>query len=170
MWKDLRTLILSEILPISDKAAITAPEATRVLAEAIPAELSRRDIEKFSDFLATLPQYSGETFHHFGDKVYVREYRMKADTVVIGKIHARDHVFVVVAGDVTATIDSGAMQRVQAPYTVTAPAGIKRMVIAHTDAVILNVHGNEDNTRDLAVLEKRLTVPEDGSVIDLTLD
>lgn len=147
-WKAIA--LYTEHLPV-------APErAAEIAAASIPANPTPEEVEKFAGMLAKLPQVQGETTHHFSDSTYTRAYHMPAHTVLVGRRHTTDHLLVILMGDVSITTNAG-FQRLRAPYIEEAIAGVKRIAVAHADSIVLNVHKNPSNTRDLAQLRAELT-------------
>jgi hypothetical protein len=159
MWKDL-TVILE-----SPNQIIEARKATEWMAASISENPSVTQIRALEARLKQFPQIPGvdKATHYFGLDTYVREYRQPAYTIVIGKMHSKDHVFAIIAGEVTVISPEGT-QRIRAPYVTESRAGIKRIVIAHSDVIFLTVHPNPTNTRDLAQLERELILDPDNII------
>lgn len=99
------------------------------------------------------------TSHHFLDGLYIRRLDLPAGTVAVGKTHAQENLFVLLSGTMT-VISMAGVSTVQGPFVVSTTPGEKRAVYAHTDAVMMNVHPNADNERDLDALESRYIIPE----------
>ena len=98
------------------------------------------------------------TSHYFAEGVYVREMRIPAGSVVVGKSHRYDEVCILMHGLLMLGID-GDSKIVQAPYTFTASPG-KKAVYVLEDVIIANIHPNPSNTRDLAQIEAEVMMPE----------
>ncbi len=161
-WKDLQ----ETIKPTFD--LVLSPEkAAEIVAENIPVQPSKEQIAKFEAHLAKLPQVPLQAEHYFAEGVVVRKLFRPAGTVIVGKLHRKSHVFVVHVGEVTALMDNG-MQRLKAPYVETTQAGINRIVIAHTDAVLMTVHPNPNGwgPNDLDRLEAELVIAPDSVVAE----
>lgn len=97
------------------------------------------------------------TFHHFADGVYCRELRIPAGTAVIGKMHRHSTLNVLAAGELAVTTPAGP-QLLRAPAIFVSPAGAKKLGVAITDCVFLNVHASHET--DLEKLEAELIDPE----------
>lgn len=97
------------------------------------------------------------TFHHFADGVYCRELRIPAGVAVIGKMHRYSTLNVLAAGELAVTTPDGP-QVLKAPAIFVSPAGAKKLGVAITDCVFLNVHASHET--DLDALETELIVPE----------
>jgi hypothetical protein len=89
--------------------------------------------------------------HLFASGVYVREAFLPAGTLAIGKLHKAPHITVLLQGRVTITTEEGS-ETYEAPLTLVAPAGIKRVAYAHTDVIWQSIH-NVGEERDLEVIE-----------------
>jgi hypothetical protein len=160
-WKDLQ----ETVKPTFD-LVLTPEKAAEIVAENLPTEISAEQVEKFEKHLATLPQVPLQAEHYFAEGLVVRKLFRPAGTVIVGKLHRKSHVFVVHAGEVTALMGGNVMKRIKGPYVEEAPAGLKRIVIAHTDAILMTVHPNPNGwgPNDLDKLEAELVIAP-GSVI-----
>lgn len=91
--------------------------------------------------------------HTFTKGVYARTLRIKANTVIVGKIHRHEHFNFLQSGTVT-VFSSDGRETLTGPKTMVSSAGVKRAVYAHTDAVWTTIHDNPLELRDLAEIEK----------------
>lgn len=115
----------------------------------------RERVVALEEAMKALPaehQVEPEIRHHFaggprGHGVYAREMRVKAGTLLTGKIHKHPQLNILSAGRVAVLVD-GRMQRLEAGAHVVAPAGAKRIIYAFTDAVWTVVHGTNDSDLD----------------------
>ena len=122
--------------------------AIRQLEAAIPEVLEQQlDIDKV-------------TKHDFCDGVYRREFFLPAGAVVVSKIHKKENWFMLWQGDVSIASADGTVKRVRAPYMSKTPINTKRVVYAHTDAIMYTFHGNPDNETDVKKLEEQYILPE----------
>ena len=109
--------------------------------------------------MAEMPQAEVETDHYFADGMYCRVVTRKADTLIVGKTHKREHFYMVVSGAV-AVIQDGAERKVyRAPSILVSQPGTKRAVYALEDSVCLTVH-RTDKT-DLDEIEAELIEPDE---------
>jgi len=127
-------------------------------------EPTREKMEVLQSAMAEFPQVDIPTFHHFSDGVYVREMHCVAGTLIVGKVHKREHLFILTAGEMTLTGDGHAPRLVKAPFTVVSAPGIKRAGYAHTDCIVLNVHRTD--SRDLDEIEAELVEPDGLALFD----
>ena len=77
--------------------------------------------------------------HRFSPGVYVREFRMTKDSIVISKRHAREHIVMVLSGTASVTTEYGT-ELISAPTIFISHAGAKRVLVNHTDTVWATVH------------------------------
>ena len=130
---------------------------------ALPARLlpnpSREAIQAFQREIAKYAEEMEEPGHFFADKQYGREFRVKANKFVTGKIHLHEHLVMLASGEVTINTDKG-MERIKGPKMWVSPAGAKRVLMTHTDCVFWTSHLNPTNTQDLAELEAAIIEPE----------
>jgi precorrin-6B methylase 1 len=126
--------------------------AIRRLEAAIPLVMPTLDLDKI-------------TFHHHCNGVYIRQMTVPQGTVLVGKVHKEENFFMLVAGDMTVMGDDGRIIRVQAPFMIVTKPGTKRVGFAHTQCIVLNIHGNPDNETDQEVLEERFIIPEEAPTL-----
>jgi hypothetical protein len=114
----------------------------------------RATVEDLQRAMAAMPQYVPDTEHFFADGMYCRLVRRAKDVVIVGKVHKKEHFYMVVHGAV-AVIQDGAEKRIyRAPSVIVSKPGTKRAVVALEDSVCLTVH-RTDNT-DLDEIESEL--------------
>lgn len=107
--------------------------------------------------LLKLPQIEPDTQHYFADGMYAREVFRKAGTLIVGKVHKKEHFFVLIAGELSVWTERG-HQRAKAPMIWISPIGTKRVTYAHEDSTAMTVH--QVSSRDIEALEREL-VEED---------
>lgn len=112
--------------------------------------------------MSKMEQYVPETEHYFADGMYCRVVKRAAGVVIVGKVHKREHFYMVVQGSV-AVIQDGAERKVyHAPSIIVSRPGTKRAVVALEDSVCLTVH-RTDKT-DLGEIEAELIEPDDTAL------
>lgn len=97
------------------------------------------DIDRLEKIMATMPKLEFDTRHYFADGMYLRELPRKAGTVIVGKVHKKEHFYVVLEGEVTIA-GNGKQERVKAPKIFVCQPGTKRAVYAHMDSICMTVH------------------------------
>lgn len=119
------------------QAALTHGIASGAIAEAAPESMA--------------------VAHHFVPGLYARELFLAAGVVIVGKLHRTRHLFVLTHG--TIRIDDGTgLQELTAPAVCETVPGIKRAILALTDAVMMTFHVTEET--DLTKIEAAVIVPE----------
>ena len=115
--------------------------------------VQRSKIRALQDSMRDLPQLKEELFHHFCHGVYARQMNIPAGTVLVGKMHKRDCINFIMAGEVEVVSPEG-KTRIKAPEIFVSPAGTKRAMVAITDLSWVTVHASEET--DLDKLEAEL--------------
>lgn len=110
-------------------------------------------IQKLQEVLLQFPQADFETRHYFAGGIYLRELPRPKGAVIVGKVHKREHFYLVLSGDVTVSID-GHQERIKAPAIRIYPAGTKRAVYANEDSICATVHATDET--DIATAEDAL--------------
>lgn len=92
--------------------------------------------------LEAFPLVSTPTNHRVWGGLYAREIFIAAGTIWIGRVHRKDHFFVVLEGSSTMTTDEGP-RRLEGPEVLMVKAGSKRAGICHTDCRFITFHRTE---------------------------
>lgn len=104
--------------------------------------------------MTDMEQLEIKVWHHFiGDHIYVREMFMPAGSVIVGKIHKKQHLLQVQIGSVKVTSKeySGILR---GPIAYNSGPGAKRALLALSDCFISTVH--EVSSTDLDKIEAEL--------------
>lgn len=125
------------------------------------AVVAREKIDRLEAELRAMPQAEVPTEHTFGPGFYARTITLQPDTVLTGRVHTTEHIFIVSKGDLTVVTEEG-RKRVQAPYQAICRAGLKRAGYAHTEVVCTNIHITEET--DLLRLEAALVEPDHAAL------
>ena len=102
--------------------------------------------------LSKLPQYEPATENHFHGGMYCREVFRHAGVLVLGKVHKKEHFYMIAQGTVLITTDDGA-KRVTGPALLLSMPGTKRAVYAETDALCFTFHRTDATTVDAAEVD-----------------
>lgn len=86
-----------------------------------------------------------DTKHRFHGGMYLREVFRPADFLIVGKVHKKEHFYIVLSGTVVITTDNGVTE-VTGPYIFDSKPGTKRAVYAKTDATCITIHRVESET------------------------
>lgn len=100
--------------------------------------------------VSKLPQYEPETKHYFHGGMYCREVFRHAGVLVVGAIHKKEHLYLIVSGTVAITDGEGNVQEVTGPHLFQSKPGTKRAVYAVTDALCMTFHAIEATTVEKA--------------------
>jgi hypothetical protein len=117
-----------------------------------PAPSMRDRVSRLQVELSKLPQYEPETKHYFHGGMYCREVWRKKDVLVVGKVHKKEHFYLIVSGTVAITTDGGT-ELITGPKLIKSSVGTKRAVHAVTDALCMTFHVVDAQTIDEAELE-----------------
>jgi hypothetical protein len=120
--------------------ALTTPDDMRQRVQALQMAISE------------LPQYEPETKHLFHGGMYCRQVWRPAGVLVVGKVHRKEHFYMIVSGTVAITTDDG-VQSITGPYLLCSKPGTKRAVYAETDAMCMTFHRTDAATVDAAEAE-----------------
>jgi hypothetical protein len=91
--------------------------------------------------------------HTLIDGMYTRKLFIPKDSFIVGKIHLKPCINVVVKGDISIVTETG-KGRLQAGEVLASPAGLQKLGFAHEDTVFVNVF-RTDKT-DIAEIEAEI--------------
>jgi hypothetical protein len=123
----------------------------------------RRAVKRLQTEIAKFPQAVLDTEHFFADGMYCRVLPRPAGTLIVGKVHRKEHFYVVCSGTVRVTTDEG-VKDVTGPQVIVSRPGAKRAVLALTDATCLTVHRTQ--SMDLDEIESELIEPDATALFD----
>ena len=89
--------------------------------------------------LAHIEPIELDTKHRFHGGMYLREVFRPADCLIVGKVHKKEHFYIVLSGTVVITTDDGVVE-VTGPHIFESKPGTKRAVYAKTDAICITIH------------------------------
>jgi hypothetical protein len=121
-------------------------------------------VQALQDVISQMPQYEPETKHTFHAGMYCREVWRPAGVIVVGKIHKKEHFYLIVSGTVAITTDEG-VKSVTGPHLLCSKPGTKRAVYAETDALCMTFHVVDAKTIEDA--EHELVEEDDSSMFTL---
>jgi len=128
----------------------------------LPSMVSK--VQALQDVISKMPQYEPETKHTFHAGMYCREVWRPAGVIVVGKIHKKEHFYLIVSGTVAITTDEG-VKSVTGPHLLCSKPGTKRAVYAETDALCMTFHVVDAKTIEDA--EQELVEEDDSSMFAL---
>lgn len=112
--------------------------------EVAPQPLKER-VEALQSEISKYPQYEPPTEHIFHGGMYCRQVWRPAGCLIVGKVHKKEHFYMIVSGTVKITTDDG-VQTITGPFLLCSKPGTKRAVFAETDALCMTIHRVESNT------------------------
>ena len=118
---------------------------------------SRNKVETLQAAMMEMPQVELPTFHFFADGMYARVVKRPAGTLIVGKIHKKEHFYIVTKGKVRVANEQGSIIYESGDVIVSKP-GTKRAVLALEDSICMTVH--RCNEMELDRIEEEL-VEED---------
>jgi quercetin dioxygenase-like cupin family protein len=111
----------------------------------LPQEPLLSRVEALQAEISKHPQYEAPTDHIFHGGMYCRQVWRPAGCVIVGKVHKKEHFYMVVHGTVKVTTDDG-VQEITGPFLLCSTPGTKRAVYAVTDALCMTIHRVESDT------------------------
>jgi hypothetical protein len=120
-------------------------------------------IERLQHEVMLMPQVEPVTENYFSGGMYCRKVWRPANTLVIGKVHKKDHFFICVKGEIISWSENG-MRHLKEGDVIESKPGTKRVTFALTDAIGMTVH-KTDKT-DLDEIEAELVEPCEMSFFD----
>ena len=132
--------------------------------EAVPSIDGRTALNGMQSLMATLPQLELGTEHRFADGMYARILSRMAGDLIVGKVHRREHFYIIAKGCV-AVSDGGEPAQVHEAGTVlVSKPGTKRAVLALEDSICMTVHRTDKLNLD--DIENELIEPDPGALFD----
>lgn len=120
---------------------------------------TREDVESLQQAISQLPQCETlKTDHYFSGGMYCRKLWREKGTLIVGKVHKQDHVFLCAKGKIKIWTDTG-IKILEAGDVLESKAGTKRVTLALEDSIGITIH-KTDKT-DLDEIEKEL-IEDDG--------
>jgi len=110
--------------------------------------------------LLQMPQVEPVTEHIFHGGMYCRQVFREAGMLVVGKVHKKEHFYMIVMGTVAITTDDGTIEA-SAPYLFCSKPGTQRAVLSLTDTLTMTIHRADSVTVEDA--EDELVEPEPDS-------
>jgi hypothetical protein len=126
------------------------------IAELIEKHGFYEAVKKATATLKEYPQANIETIHHFCGGVYMREIRIPAGTMLIGKIHKKEHLCIL-NGDIE-IVSNDVAGHFSGYLTFVSKPGVQRIGYALADTVFTSVHAIDYAGKSIQQLEHELTV------------
>jgi mannose-6-phosphate isomerase-like protein (cupin superfamily) len=129
----------------------------------IPNVPTREQIDKLQSEMVQMPQAELQTEHYFSGGMYCRKLTRPAGTLIVGKVHKKDHFFLCAKGEIIAWSEGG-MKHLKAGDVICSKPGTKRVTLAVTDAIGITFH--KTNKTNLDKIEKELIEPDELALFD----
>lgn len=103
-----------------------------------------------------LPQVDCPVRNIFAPGIYAREMTIPKGVTATGAVHKTEHLSIITSGHCLLTTDDGVKELRAGALSVTKP-GMKRAIFAIEDTVMITIHPNVDNEKDVSKLVEILT-------------
>ena len=124
---------------------------------------SKAQIQALQDEMVQMPQVELQTEHYFSEGMYCRKVWRPAGTIIVGKVHKKDHFFMCLSGEIIAWTEKG-MKTLNAGDIIESKPGTKRVTMALTDAIGVTVHRTDK--QDLDEIESELLELDHAALFD----
>ena len=105
-----------------------------------------------------------DAVHHFGGKVYAKQYTLAAGASIVQHRHSFDHLSILASGKVMIHVD-GETTELEGPACITIQAQKHHAIKALTDTVWFCVHAFDDH--DLTIEEDRQEAQDAADALGL---
>ena len=144
----------------NSKFPITINNMSELAINHIP---TKDEILRLQSEMVKMPQAELQTEHYFSGGMYCRKLIRPAGTLIVGKVHKKDHFFLCAKGQIIAWSEKG-MVTLNEGDVICSKAGTKRVTLAVTDAIGITFH--RTNKTDLDKIEKELIEPDETALFD----
>lgn len=120
-------------------------------------------VQALQEAMRDLPQAALDTQHFFADGMYARVLYRPVGTLIVGKVHRREHFYIVAKGVVSVATENGTVIYRAGDIVVSLP-GTKRAVFALEDSVCMTIHRTK--RKNLDRIEKELVEPDERALYD----
>lgn len=102
----------------------------------------RTAVERLQVELLKLPQYEPKTKNYFHGGMYCREVWRDGGVLVVGKVHRKEHFYLIVSG----TVSINGAEPVSGPMLIFSNPGTKRAILSITPALCMTFHRTDSIT------------------------
>lgn len=110
-------------------------------------------VARFKSELAKLPQYEPETKHYFHGGMYCREVWRDAGVALVGKVHKKEHFYLVVTGRLMVKADGHEAIEVGPGTLMLSHPGTQRAVFSLEPSLCMTFHRTDATTVEEAEAE-----------------
>ena len=118
----------------------------------LSGRVSREMVERLQREIAKRPQYEPKTEHFFFGGMYCRSVWRDAGVLVVGKVHKKEHFYLIVQGRVKMTTDDEVVEAMAGSLFMSKP-GTKRAVISLEPTLCMTFHRTDATTVEEAEAE-----------------
>jgi hypothetical protein len=122
-------------------------------------ELQHNSLHELEDIMRTMPQIELQTDHYFADGMYARVLFRPAGTLIVGKVHKKEHFYIIAKGCVQV-----GKEVYKAGTVIVSSPGTKRAVLALEDSICMTIHRTKK--RKLEHIERQLIEPDKLALFD----
>jgi len=120
-------------------------QLAELVSGAIASAEMRERVQALQVEVSKHEQFEPPTEHIFHGGMYCRQVYRPAGTLIIGKVHKKEHFYFIVFGTVAVTTDEG-VRMITGPCLLCSKPGTKRAVYAETDALCMTIHRTDATT------------------------
>lgn len=144
-----------------DKNEVFIPAGKPLPEKILDLEASWRQQtpEQMQEFLSSI-----STAHFFAGGMYARVLTRKAGVGIVGRVHRKEHFYIVAKGKVAVTNGDAEAVVYEAGSVIVSQPGTKRAVVALEDSICMTVHRTD--SMDLDEIEKELIEPDANALFD----
>lgn len=99
-------------------------------------------VDRLHDIMRHYPQVKMPTQHFLLDGIYVRQIFIPAGTAFVGRVHKKQHYFMVLKGSAAVTTESGPTI-LQAGMVLMSGPGTRRAGVTAEDCIFCSIHRTE---------------------------
>ena len=92
--------------------------------EVAPPQTLKERVDALQSEISKYPQYEPPTEHIFHGGMYCRQVWRPAGCLIVGKVHKKEHFYMIVSGTVKITTDDG-VQTITGPFLLCSKPGTK---------------------------------------------
>ena len=139
------------------------PFAGRAAQIAAAKELPPQErVELLEAMMLQCEQVDMPLEHLFAHGVYMRKGTIPKGSCLIGHLHKTDHLNMLFSGRISVWMNGKATEII-GPCVFKAEAGVRKIIYAHEDAVLANIHGT--HCTDLEEIENELIIKSETSLL-----
>lgn len=137
-------------------------------------EVTRPMREKVADLKAAMLMQSPEELQNFLDQIEMKHFHLegvyarwcfrKQGVIIIGKVHKKEHLYIVCKGAVMVTNGDRKPVIYRAGAVIISQPGTERAVTALEDSICMTIHRTDEV--DLDKIEKELIEPDPTALFD----